>query len=256
VGKAIEGRRHEVFVATKCGRRWGDDPQEIFGKLKAESVREEAEDSLRRLNTEVIDLYQMHWPDPQGDIEEGWAAMADLVTAGKVRYIGVSNFNEQQLERIQPIRPVASLQPPYNMLRRDIEDRLLSYCAAHSIGVVVYSPMQAGLLAGRFTKERAVSLPQDDWRSTSPSFKDPELSANLELVENLRRIARRSGRTVAQLAIAWVLRRPEVTAAIVGARRPVQIVETAAAGDWKLSADDIREIDGLLEQRDRALGAG
>lgn len=255
VGKAIQGRRHQVCVATKCGRRWGKSPQDIFGRLKAESIRQEAEDSLRRLNIDAIDLYQMHWPDPEGDIEEGWTAMEGLVRAGKVRHIGVSNFSVAQLERILPIHPVASLQPPYSLLRREIEHELLPYCAAHDIGVVVYSPMQAGLLAGRFTRERAAALPRDDWRSTSPSFREPELSANLSLVERLKDIAQRNGRTVAQLAIAWVLRRPEVTAAIVGARRPAQIAETLAAGGWELSPQDVQEIEGLLDERAKALGA-
>ena len=253
VGKAIRGRRDEVIIATKCGRLLSEDGQSIFGGLKAQSVRKEAEDSLRRLRIDVIDLYQMHWPDPEEEIEEGWSTMAELVEQGKVRYIGVSNFNVAQLKRIQPIHPVASLQPPYSMLRREVEEEILPYCAAQNIGVVVYSPMQTGLLTGKFTKERAASLGQDDWRSRSPYLQEPELSINLQLVESLKPIAQRSGRTLAQLAIAWVLRRPEVTAAIVGARRPEQIEETAPAADWQLSADEISEIEALLHQREQAL---
>jgi len=247
------GRRDEVIIATKCGLVWDKGSTTPYGRLKAESVRREAEASLRRLKIEVIDLYQIHWPNPDGDIEEAWGVIADLIREGKVRYGGVSNFSVAQLKRVQAIHPVASLQPPYNMLRRGIEEELLAYCAANDMGVIAYSPMQAGLLTGTFTQERVANLPDDDWRKRDPHFREPDLSANLALVEKLRPIAERSGRTVAQLAIAWVLRRPEVTAAIVGARRPSQIEETAPAGDWVLSAEDIAEIDTLLAERERAL---
>jgi aryl-alcohol dehydrogenase-like predicted oxidoreductase len=253
VGRAIAGRRHEVFIATKCGRVWDEGSTTPYGRLTAESVRREAEASLRRLNIEQIDLYQIHWPNPEPQIEEAWATIADLVKEGKVRYAGVSNFNVAQLQRIQPIHPVASLQPPYSMLARGVEEELLSYCAAHQIGVIVYSPMQAGLLTGKVTREWVEQLPDDDWRKRNPRFRDPELSANLALVEGLRPIAERAGKTVAQLALAWVLRRPEVTAAIVGARRPAQIEETVAASDWDLSAEEIAAIDALLAARERAL---
>lgn len=253
VGRAIAGRRHEVFVATKCGRVWDEGGTTPYGRLTADSVRREAEASLRRLNIEQIDLYQIHWPNPEPQIEEAWATIADLVKEGKVRYAGVSNFNVAQLRRIQPIHPVASLQPPYSMLARGVEEELLSYCAAHRIGVIVYSPMQAGLLTGKVTREWVEQLPDDDWRKRNPRFRDPELSANLALVEGLRPIAERAGKTVAQLALAWVLRRPEVTAAIVGARRPAQIEETVAASDWDLSAEEIAAIDALLAARERAL---
>ena len=253
VGKAIAGRRDEVILATKCGRVWDAGQTTPYGLLKAESVRREAEASLRRLNVEVIDLCQIHWPNPDEDIEEAWGAIADLIREGKVRYGGVSNFSVAQLKRIQAIHPVASLQPPYSMLVRDVEDDLLPYCAANDIGVIVYSPMQAGLLTDRFTRQRVAQLPDDDWRKRNRHFQEPQLSANLEFVERLRPIAERNGRTVAQLAIAWVLRRPEVTAAIIGARRPAQIEETAAAGGWVLSAEDMAEIDALLAKRGRAL---
>ena len=257
VGQAIVGRRDKagppVIIATKCSRVWDEDTLETSSRLKAKSIRREVEDSLRRLGVEVIDLYQIHWPRPDEDIEEGWGAIADLIREGKVRYGGVSNFSVAQLKRVQPIHPVASLQPPYSMLRREVEDGLLPYCAANDIGVIVYSPMQAGLLTGKFTKERVANLPDGDWRRGNEHFQEPQLSANLALVEKLRPIAERSGRTLAQLAIAWVLRRPEVTAAIVGARRPSQIEETAQAGDWKLSAEGIAEIDLLLAERERAL---
>jgi aryl-alcohol dehydrogenase-like predicted oxidoreductase len=244
------GRRDEVIIATKCGLVWDEGSTTPYGRLKAESIRREVEASLRRLNVEVIDLYQIHWPNPDQDIEDAWGVIADLIREGKVRYGGVSNFSVEQLKRVQTIHPVASLQPPYSMLRRGIEEDPLAYCAANDIGVIVYSPMQAGLLTGKFTKERVASLPDEDWRKHSSHFQEPELSANLSLVEKLRPIAERNGRTVAQLAVAWVLRRPEVTAAIVGARHPSQIEETAPAGDWALSAEDIAEIDALLAERE------
>lgn len=254
VGRAIAGRRDEVIVATKCGLVWDEGSPTPYGRLKAESIHREVEASLRRLNVEVIDLYQIHWPDPDEEIEEAWATIADLIREGKVRYGGVSNFSVEQLKRVQSIYPVTSLQPPYSMLRRGVEDELLSYCVANDIGVVVYSPMQAGLLTGKFTPERVANLPDDDWRRQSDYFQEPMLSVNLAFVEKLHPIAEGSGKTVAQLAIAWVLRRPEVTAAIVGARRPSQIEETAPAADWVLSDDDIAEIDALLAEREQALG--
>jgi len=253
VGRAIADRRDEVIVATKCGLVWDDGSTHPYGRLKEESIRREAETSLRRLGVEVIDLYQIHWPDPAEDIEEAWGAIADLIREGKVRYGGVSNFDVAQLQRAQAIHPVASLQPPYNMLRRDVEEELLAYCAANDIGVIAYSPMHSGLLTGAFTRERVAGLPDDDWRKRHPRFQEPALSVNLALVAKLAAIAGRSGRTVAQLAVAWVLRRPEVTAAIVGARRPSQIEETAPAGDWALSAEELAEIEALLEERERTL---
>lgn len=254
VGKAVAGRRDQVMVATKCSLVWEEGSPNISGRLKADSVRREAEASLRRLQVEVIDLYQIHWPNPDDDIEEGWGAIAGLIQEGKVRYGGVSNFNLEQLKRVQAIHPVASLQPPYSMLERDVERELLPYCAANNIGVIVYSPMQTGLLTGKFTRERIASLPADDWRKDrNPHFQEPALSANLTLIEGLRPIAERHGKSVAQLAIAWVLRRPEVTGAIVGVRRPSHIEETVGAGDWNLSPEVIAEIDELLAERERAL---
>ena len=254
VSRAIDGRREKVFVATKCGLVWEEGKPEVFGRLKAESVRREAEASLRRLNTDYIDLYQIHWPNPDEDVEEAWGVMADLVKEGKIRYPGASNFSVAQLKRVQPIHPVASLQPPYSMLERGVEAELLGYCQANNIGVVAYSPMQTGLLTGKYTRERVASLPDNDWRKNqSGHFQEPALSANLALVEKLKAIAEPHGKTVAQLAIAWVLRRPEVTAAIVGVRRPSHIEETIAAGDWTLSQDVIADIDRLLAERDRAV---
>ncbi len=254
VGRVIQDRRDEVIVATKCGLVW-DDPSErtVYGRLKADSVRREAEHSLRRLGTDYIDLYQIHWPNPETEIEEGWEEIARLVEEGKVRYAGVSNFSVEQIRRAQSIHPVASLQPPYSMIKREVERDLLDYCALEDIGVVVYSPMQAGLLTGKFTAESVRSLPPDDWRHKSPHFQEPELDANLEFVSRLRPIAERAGRSLAELAIAWVLRRSEVTSAIVGARRPSQIEATAPAGDWQLTSAEIDSISELLAEREAGI---
>ncbi|RMG24418.1 MAG: aldo/keto reductase [Bacteroidetes bacterium] len=253
VGKALRGRRQEVIIATKCGRVWEGNSREIGKCLRADSIRREVEASLRRLGTDVIDLYQIHWPQPDEEIEEGWATMAELMQAGKVRYIGVSNFNLDQLQRAQAIHPMTSLQPPYNMLRREVEAEILPYCARQQIGLIAYSPMQAGLLTGKFTAERAAKLPATDWRSRNPFFQQPQLQHNLRLVEQLRPIAQARGISLAQLSLAWVLRRPEMTAAIVGARRPGQILETARAGDIRLSQEEIDQIEALLQQRAAAL---
>lgn len=256
VGQAIAGRRDEVIIATKCGLVWDEGSPDVYGRLTAESVRAECEASLKRLGVEVIDLYQVHWPHDEEHLAEGWSTIADLVKEGKIRYAGVSNFTIDQIERVRAIHPVASMQPPYSMLERDAEQELLPYCAKNNIGVVVYSPMQTGMLTGKYTKELVDQLPDDDWRKEfSPHFNEPALSANLKLVEGLRPIAERNGKTAAQLAVAWVLRRPEVTSAIVGARRPSHIEETVAAGDWELSPEEIAEIEALLAARAKALAS-
>lgn len=256
VGEAIAGRRDEVILATKCGLVWDEGSPDVYGRLTAKSVRAECEASLKRLGVEVIDLYQVHWPHDEEHLEEGWGAIGDLVKEGKVRYAGVSNFTIDQIERVQAIHPVASMQPPYSMLERDAEQEFLPYCAKNNIGVVCYSPMQTGMLTGKYTKELVDQLPDDDWRKEfSPHFNEPALSANLKLVEGLRPIAERNGKTVAQLAVAWVLRRPEVTSAIVGARRPSHIEETVAAGDWNLSPEEIAEVEALLAARAQSLAS-
>jgi aryl-alcohol dehydrogenase-like predicted oxidoreductase len=252
VGQALEKLAKRPIIATKCSLLWDKD-KNVSNNLKKASVQAEIEASLKRLGVDVIDLYQIHWPNPDQDIEEGWSAIADQVKAGKIRYAGVCNFSVEQIKRVQPIHPVASLQPPYSMLVRGAEQELLDYSAANKIGVVVYSPMQKGLLTGKF-KARVGALAADDHRLNDPDFAEPRLSAHLELVESLRPIAAKSGKSVAHLAIAWVLRRPELTAAIVGARRPSQIEETAAGGDWVLSPDDLEAIDALLDKHQRALG--
>jgi len=252
IGKAIKGLHDKPLIATKCGLIWDKDGS-ISGCLKKKSIRREVEVSLRRLKIDAIDLYQIHWPIPDEDIEEAWGAMADLVKEGKVRYIGVSNFSVEQLKRIQPIHPAVSLQPPYSMLERGIEEELLDYCPANNIGIITYSPMQRGLLTGKFSIEHVQNLPQTDNRREDPHFQEPELSANLKLAENLRSIAEKSGRTLAQLAIAWVLRRSEVTAATVGARRPSQIEKNVVAVEWVLSKEDIAVIAMLLDDRQTAM---
>ena len=245
VGKALRQTQARPFIATKCGLLWNEKRQKV-NCLKAKSIRQECHDSLKRLGAEVIDLYQMHWGEPDEDIEEAWEEMAKLAREGKVRYIGVSNFSVDQVRRMQQVAPVASLQPAYNMLHREVEDELLGYCAQNDIGVIVYSPMDRGLLTGKFSQERLAGLPLDDHRRRKPDFQEPEFAATLEFVERLRPIAERSGITLAQLAISWVLRRPEVTAAIVGARRPDQIAETYKASGLELGDEDTKEIEQLL----------
>jgi aryl-alcohol dehydrogenase-like predicted oxidoreductase len=249
VGRALKQMSRKPLVATKCGLRW-DKQHERIPRLKAKSIRTECHDSLRRLGIDTIDLYQIHWNQPQEDIEEGWTEMARLVEEGKVRYIGLSNFEVEQIRRLQKIHPVASLQPPYSMLHREVEDELLGYCGKNNIGVIVYSPMQRGLLTGKFDAERVANLPEGDHRKTNPDFQQPQFGTTLQLVEQLRPIAERNGRTLAQLSISWVLRRPEVTAAIVGARKPSQVTETAPASDWNLSEKDAIEIEQLLAKRE------
>jgi len=248
VGQALRQTKHKPYIATKCGLLWNDKKEKV-SCLEPQSIRRECHDSLERLGIETVDLYQMHWPDPDEEIEGAWEEMARLVEEGKVRYLGASNYSVAQLERVGKIHPVTSLQPPYNMLQRGVEEKLLAYCAKHGIGVVAYSPMHRGLLTGTFNPERLSRMAPDDHRLRDPSFQEPRFSATLALVEQLKKIAQRRGHTCAQLAISWVLRRNEVTAAIVGARRPKQITETVQAGDWNLSNDDIAEIEQLLAER-------
>ena len=251
VGLALKRCSRKPLIATKCGRSW-DGNGNIHPRLKKATVQEEVEASLRRLGVDAIDLYQIHWPQPEEDIEEAWEAMARQVKAGKVRYLGLSNFNVAQMKRIQPIHPIASLQPPYSMLRRDIEAEILPFCLQHHIGVVAYSPMQKGLLTGKFSVERARNLPPNDHRRNDPMFLEPQLSANLQLIQGLERLAKEHHMTVAELALAWVLRRPELTAAIVGARRPDQIEDTAGGANKVLPPETIQAIESLLETRERA----
>lgn len=245
VGKALRGLSEKPFVFTKCGLVW-DENRAISNDLRAESIRRECEASLQRLGTDRIDLYQIHWPNPDAEIEEGWREMARLQEEGLVRHIGVSNFNVPQMQRAATIAPIASLQPPYSMLRRAIETEILPYCEQHQIGVIVYSPMLSGMLTGAMTRERALSLPADDWRRNNKEFQEPRLSANLELVELLRQIGKRSDASPGEIAIAWTLRHPAVTAAIVGGRTAAQVEGTAGAASLALSEREIAEIETFL----------
>jgi len=252
VAKALKGRRDKVILATKCALVW-DEKRKLQGNLKKQSIRDEIDKSLKRLKTDYVDLYQIHWPNPDKDIEEGWEEVCKIVEQGKVRYAGVSNFNAQQLERAQKVGPITSLQPPYSMLERSVEGDIYGFCEQNNIGVVAYSPLQVGMLTGKFSKERIDNLPNDDWRRTkSPHFKEPLLSANLDLVEELKPIAERHNKTLSQLAIAWTLRLPVVTSAIVGARKPEQIEETVG-GDWKIPSEAVSEIETLLKEREEKL---
>ena len=239
VARALKGRRSEVFIATKCGLVW-DDRGNVVRNNHPESIMRECEASLRRLNTDYIDLYQIHWPDANTPVEESWEAMIRLQEQGKVRYIGVSNFDVPLLERCEALHHVNSLQPPYSMLNRKVEKNILPWCQQHGVGVVAYSPMQSGLLTGRFDKSR---LAPDDWRHKSPYFKEPQLSKNLQFVEKLKPIAAKYDKTVAQLAISWVLMHSAVTSAIVGARRPEQVEEIVDGAGWKIAEEDMVQID-------------
>lgn len=214
------------YVFTKCERAW-DENRQIVKSLKAESIRKECEDSLRRLEVETIDLYQIHWPEPDEDIEEGWSTLADLQREGKVRWIGVSNFDANQMQRIASIAPITSLQPPYSLIRRDAENEILPYAHSHQIGVIAYSPMGSGMLTGAMSRERIESLPPDDWRTRSANFQEPLLTKNLAIAETLEQTAAQAGLSPGHLAIAWVLRNPAVTGAIVGIRSVEQAMELA-----------------------------
>jgi aryl-alcohol dehydrogenase-like predicted oxidoreductase len=246
VGRAIAGRSQRPYIFTKCSLVW-NDKGEIEHSLRAESVRKEAEASLRRLKIDAIDLYQIHWPDPDQEIEAGWRTMADLQKEGKVRYIGVSNFNVAQMDRISKIAPITSLQPNYNIVTRDIEKAILPYCREHNIGVIVYSPMKSGLLTGKMTRERIASLPKDDFRPRTASFQEPLLTRNLGLVEVLREIGASQGKTPGEVAIAWALRDPVVTGAIVGMRSAQQAQEIVRSAEYRLSPEEIGQIEGYLK---------
>ena len=242
--KTWSGPRPYVF--TKCGLLW-DDKGYVNRNLKADSIRRECENSLRRLKVDRIDLYQIHWPTEQ--LEEGWGEMARLQKEGKVRWIGVSNFDAGQMRRAEKIAPITSVQPPYSLVRREIEADVLPYSYLHNIGVIVYSPMQSGLLTGAMTRERIAKLPDSDWRSRDPEFREPKLSKNLKLVDRLRGIAEKYGRPVGQVAVAWVLRNPVVTAAIVGARSPQQVEQNVGAVELHLTDGDVAQIEGVGERK-------
>jgi aryl-alcohol dehydrogenase-like predicted oxidoreductase len=246
VGQALKKLGKKPIVATKCGISW-DKNRVNYRSLSAETIRQEVDASLKRLGIDVIDLYQVHWPDPDAALEAAWTEIAKAVKAGKVRYAGVCNCNIAQLKRIQPIHPVASLQPPYSMIERAAEESgLLDYCRTQNIGVVAYSPMQKGILTGKYTRELIAALPKNDHRRNDPNFKEPRFSANMELVDKLTAVAQKNNCTTAQAAIAWVLRLPAVTSAIVGVRNTQQVDEVIPAGDLNLSPADIKTIDAAV----------
>ena len=243
VARALEGVRNRPYVFTKCGRVW-DEAGQIGKWLKADSIRAECEASLRRLKIDVIDLYQVHWPEPDEDIEEGWQTVMKLKEEGKIRWAGVSNFSAEQMARVAKFGPITSLQPPYSLIRREVEASTLPYCQDHNIGVIAYSPMASGLLTGTMTRERIAAMPADDWRKEkNANYREPLLSRHLKLVELLRTIGSRHGKSTGEVAIAWVLRHPAITAAIVGARRPGQLKELMGAAEWRLRPDEVSELE-------------
>lgn len=245
VAKALEGISPKPYIFTKCERTW-DEQRKITPKLKRDSIRQECENSLRRLKVDAIDLYQIHWPEPDEDIEEGWETMLGLKQEGKVRWTGVSNFKVSQLKRIQALGPVTSLQPPYSIISPEIETELLPFCEQSNIGVIVYSPMKSGLLTGKMTRERIASMPEDDFRRRVAQFQEPKLTRNLKLAELLRLIGECHGRTTGEVAIAWTLRNPAVTGAIVGLRSAEQLAGVRGALEFRLEAGEITEITEFM----------
>lgn len=246
VGRALKGKAEKPFVFTKCSTVW-NEKREVSQSLKAQSLRHELENSLRRLQTDVIDLYQIHWPYPEADIEEGWSALANFKQEGKVRYIGVSNFNVEQMQRAQRIAPISTLQPPYSLIKRDVEREILPFCQQHHIGVIVYSPMQSGLLTGAMTPERVNNLPDDDWRKRDPEFQEPRISRHLKLVDLLGGIGRKYGKSAGEVAIAWTLHHAAVTGAIVGGRRPEQVERNIGAAKFDLDQSDVDSIESFVQ---------
>jgi len=242
VGRAVKQSPVKPFIFTKCGMVW-DVNRAIKRTLL--QIRREVENSLRRLQVEAIDLYQIHWPVEDRDIEEGWSAMAALRREGKVRHIGVSNFSVAQMERCQEIAPIASLQPPYSLLNREVEREILPYCTEHNIGVINYSPQASGLLSGAMTRERIAGLPDDDFRRSATQFQEPQLTRNLALAELLRTIGSRRGAAAGIVAVAWTLANPAITAAIVGARNPQQVEANWLAAKFHLTPEEMQEIQSF-----------
>jgi aryl-alcohol dehydrogenase-like predicted oxidoreductase len=256
VGRAITGLAKRPYIFTKCSLVW-DNSGKISHNLQADSIRREAESSLKRLKIDAIDIYQIHWPAwkgaPEsaspGSIEEAVGALAKLQIQGKIRHIGVSNFDLQQMQRALKAASLASLQPPYSLLATDVESSILPFALKHRIGVIVYSPMASGLLSGSMTRERIAALPEDDWRKRSANFQEPLLSRNLRLVERLRAIGQRYNARPGEVAIAWTLQNPAVTGAIVGIRSAEQARSIAGAADVKLSADDLLDLEQALTRQ-------
>jgi len=248
VARALAGwKGSRPYVFTKCGLLW-DAQGQTRKVLTAASIRQECEDSLRRLKVDAIDLYQIHWPvDDVLELEEGWDTMAQLQSEGKVRWIGVSNFNVEQMKRAQAIAPITSLQPQYSLVHPDVEQDILPFCRDEGIGVIVYSPMASGLLTGAMTRDRIVNLPDDDWRKDNPDFNEPRLSTNLALVSRLRGVGKLHGYVPGAVAVAWTLRHSAVTGAIVGARKPEQVDDVVAAATIHLTQSDLAEIESVGE---------
>jgi aryl-alcohol dehydrogenase-like predicted oxidoreductase len=246
VGRALKSSSAKPYIFTKSSMTWGED-RKIVQTMK--KIRQECEASLTRLGVDTIDLYQIHWPVPDNELEEGWSTMADLQREGKVRYIGVSNFNVPQLERALKIAPITSLQPPYSMINRSNEAEILPFCHKHNIGVINYSPMQSGLLTGAMTKERIANMPADDFRKNTKQFNEPQISRNLDLVELLRTIGNRHNVEPGVVAIAWTLHNPAITAAIVGGRSPKQVEGVLPAATFRLSEPEFAEIGKFLTER-------
>lgn len=246
VCKALKGTGNKPFIFTKCGLVW-DETRRTRQYIKGNSIRKECEDSLRRLGVDVIDLYQIHWPVDE-DLAEAWTMMARLQAEGKVKFIGVSNFNREQIKTCLSIAPVSSLQPPYSLLNREYETDTLPFCLENNIGVIVYSPMGAGMLSGAMTRERVTGFPSNDWRRNSSYFKEPALTRNLELAEILKTIGKKYQRSAGEVAIAWTLQNPAVTAAIVGGRSAAQVEGTCHAAEIILAEEDISEITAWLQR--------
>jgi len=247
VARALKDRSERPYVFTKCSRVW-DENGEISSSLKAQSIRRECEDSLRRLQVDVIDLYQVHWPMPESELEEGWETMAQLKDEGKVRYIGACNFNVEQMRRAMRIAPISTLQPPYSLVKPGVEEEILPFCEEQEIGVIVYSPMMSGLLSGSMTRERIAKLPDDDWRKRDSEFQEPRLSHTLALVEQLQEIGYMHSRSPGEVAIAWTLHNPAVTAAIVGARRPEQVDSIIGAAEFRLTEAEFDQIEEFRKE--------
>ena len=246
VGRALEGIYPRPFIFTKCGMSW-DDSGKITRCLKAESIRREIEHSLRRLRVETIDLYQIHWPEPEKELEEAWTTLRELQIEGKIRQIGVSNFNVDQMKRAEAIAPIASLQPPYSLIVRGIEKEVLPYAARHKIGVISYSPLKSGLLSGSMSRERIAALPSSDFRRSTRDFREPQLSRNLALVEVLRSIGREHECSAGEVAIAWVLKNPSISGAIVGVRSASQVTGVIRAAQIQLSPENNAALEGFAE---------
>jgi aryl-alcohol dehydrogenase-like predicted oxidoreductase len=245
VGRALKSASNKPLVFTKCSMRWHHD-RSIYRSLKAVSLAEELEGSLRRLGSKTIDLYQIHWPNPETEIEEGWETLARFKQQGKIRWIGVSNFSVEQMKRAQKIAPITSLQPPYSMLRRAIEQEILPFAQSSGIGVINYSPMVSGLLTGKMTAERVAMFPQDDWRRRAVEFNEPRLSRNLRLVEVLQAIGNDHNVSPGVIAVAWTLHHPAITATIVGGRSPQQVDGIASAMEFRLTEEEYTRINDFL----------